>query len=1023
MEKNGHVHTPRKSLSSKIHIMWACASGQAALERTPGEFSPFAACLMPLVQENRDWKFEELFNELQPAVSTQSRVACKGFLRPQQLTLTQSAAASYDIFTAGVKPKAPRLVGVPAANETFTGRARELELIKTTFSKAADQCAIVQTRAITGLGGIGKTQLAKAFVYLHQDMYDVVLWIDAERDLATSFRSCAASLVELGPDLTPMQGKAKLDDHLRQYKYWLIIFDNVEKTADIEPYRPAGTGHVLITSRYQLWDKGSAVELGRLARRDAVVLLYRKIVSDEAGAMDKARAHVRDSLIPWGSQDPADRSPQPPACVPEDVLQCWDLADLLDDFPLALVQASAAIRFFGFATRDYCEEYRTAYSSLQKEEEDSLDPGYADGYNRSVHAILKIILEKLAQRDMKHTSASERVSQLQSIAVLSFGLLCSEVLGAVALLDAAIIPHSLLVALVEEMCPELTSNIQKLGVLGNLWRCSLISRLNEELTVAFSDGVLRCPAKDYTVHRVVQQFVLCQMDQKSRHEAVHRVSRVLNSLLKRSLHESPETVKSNRLLLPHVRALTASDQDVQGLKDRDPIVLGNLLCLAADFYVHEQRDRKTAKHLLDMADRHSPSGTSDKVSEAERHLLQALRLCPDQSPLRAELLHLQGNLKYRQHKFREAQRYMEDALEIKKQHPDEYNQASLAYSEHGLGNVYAKMHQIIRADHLDVARSQCRQVKNMLDQRLMSTAEHVKAFQLMIHVVTVFERDLDEEHYEVVNAKTLKSRVQSLVAEAPAAAPAGSSLCFLAPCIHPRAVGAPQDRFYSKLAQVPHRDLAFMKAFAPSEQFQKQLAAQLKDSFLRQAQQFEKDGLLFFTILIGCLEKWRGWYQDAIERIGSFQPALRMQTFTATSHTNIELSNDVQAAVADPYLLALLAYVAGGNIQLSDFRAATTHPGEDILFRAWKWHRDGGKEPEWKLMVLLDDGGNEMHYLKGSMRRWKGSRQKDANFSMEDALHIASGGSKELPGITRCFGPPGTVILFAGQGLHRATHS
>ncbi|CAE7444643.1 hypothetical protein AK812_SmicGene20131 [Symbiodinium microadriaticum] len=218
-----------------------------------------------------------------------------------------------------------------------------------------------------------------------------------------------------------------------------------------------------------------------------------------------------------------------------------------------------------------------------------------------------------------------------------------------------------------------------------------------------------------------------------------------------------------------------------------------------------------------------------------------------------------------------------------------------------------------------------------------------------------------------------------------------------------------------------------MKAFAPSEQFQKLLAAQLEDSFLRQAEQFEKDGLLILpSYFQGCLEKWRGWYQHTMERVGSSQPTLHMQTFTATSHTNVELSNDVQAAVADPYLLALLAYVAGGNIQLSDFRAATTHPGEDILFRAWKWHRDGGKEPEWKLMVLLDDvapGGNETHYLKGSMRRWKGSRQKDANFSMEDALHIASGGSKELPRITRCFGPAGTVILFAGQGLHRATHS
>ena len=128
------------------------------------------------------------------------------------------------------------------------------------------------------------------------------------------------------------------------------------------------------------------------------------------------QSNVRDSLIPWDSQDPADRSSQPLACVPEDVLQCWDLADLLDDFPLALVQASAAIRFFGFAIRDYCEEYRTTHSSLQKEEEDSFDLGDADGYNRSVHVTLKIILAKLAQRDMNHTSAWERVSQLRSSA-------------------------------------------------------------------------------------------------------------------------------------------------------------------------------------------------------------------------------------------------------------------------------------------------------------------------------------------------------------------------------------------------------------------------------------------------------------------------------------------------------------------------------------------------------------------------------------------------------------------------------
>ncbi|CAE7903498.1 unnamed protein product, partial [Symbiodinium necroappetens] len=95
------------------------------------------------------------------------------------------------------------------------------------------------------------------------------------------------------------------------------------------------------------------------------------------------------------------------------------------------------------------------------------------------------------------------------------------VLGAVALLDAAIIPHNLLFALVEEMCPELTSNVQKLGVLGNLWRCSLISRLTEDL---LDKSTSRNCQQDYTVHRVVQQFVLCQMDQNSRHEATITLS-------------------------------------------------------------------------------------------------------------------------------------------------------------------------------------------------------------------------------------------------------------------------------------------------------------------------------------------------------------------------------------------------------------------------------------------------------------------------------------------------------------------
>ena len=43
---------------------------------------------------------------------------------------------------------------------------------------------------------------------------------------------------------------------------------------------------------------------------------------------------------------------------------------LLDDFPLALVQASGAIRYLDISISDYCTMYKKEYEDLQKEEEE-----------------------------------------------------------------------------------------------------------------------------------------------------------------------------------------------------------------------------------------------------------------------------------------------------------------------------------------------------------------------------------------------------------------------------------------------------------------------------------------------------------------------------------------------------------------------------------------------------------------------------------------------------------------------------
>ena len=90
------------------------------------------------------------------------------------------------------------------------------------------------------------------------------------------------------------------------------------------------------------------------------------------------------------------------------------------------------------------------------------------------------------------------------------------------------------------------------------------------------------------------------MTMNDRHTAAHSVASVLRRLLKRSLHAAPEVVRSNRQLLPHVHALFLASE-TQERAQADPSLYGHLLCCAADFYVHEQRDSESANHFLELA--------------------------------------------------------------------------------------------------------------------------------------------------------------------------------------------------------------------------------------------------------------------------------------------------------------------------------------------------------------------------------------------------------------------------------------
>ncbi|KAG9777940.1 hypothetical protein KCU88_g4374, partial [Aureobasidium melanogenum] len=128
---------------------------------------------------------------------------------------------------------------------------------------------------ISGLGGMGKTELAYQFAKQYQDKYDVILVVKADTShrLIESFNKLAIRLALLSeaekpsdedckeavkawlkrphymPPSTTILDRTSLDPD-KDTIDWLLIFDNVEQWATLDPYWPYnGCGSVLVTTR------------------------------------------------------------------------------------------------------------------------------------------------------------------------------------------------------------------------------------------------------------------------------------------------------------------------------------------------------------------------------------------------------------------------------------------------------------------------------------------------------------------------------------------------------------------------------------------------------------------------------------------------------------------------------------------------------------------------------------------------------------------------------------------------------
>ncbi len=228
-------------------------------------------------------------------------------------------------------------------NPYFTGQEALLTQLHYQFGVNLS-AASTRIQAISGLGGIGKTQIALEYAYRHRDAYRAVLCVNADtrESLVVDYVALAAflGLPEQGAQDHRLAVEA-IKRWLETHDQWLLILDNADDVALVREFLPgAGHGHILLTTR--------AAAQGSIAQGIEV-----QPMEEVEGTLFVLRRTKR--LAPHVLLDQA---------TPADRAAATALVQTLGGLPLALDQAGAYIEETGCGLSGYVQRYRTQHATL-----------------------------------------------------------------------------------------------------------------------------------------------------------------------------------------------------------------------------------------------------------------------------------------------------------------------------------------------------------------------------------------------------------------------------------------------------------------------------------------------------------------------------------------------------------------------------------------------------------------------------------------------------------------------------------
>lgn len=270
----------------------------------------------------------------------------------QERAAYYAAAFAFEVlahFT--LPPTLPQIWMVPfERNRLFTGREDLLRKLHEQLHHH-HMITLSQRQAISGLGGIGKTQLAIEYIYRHYQEYRTILWAYANSTEALS-SSYVAFAEKLGLPEYHEQNQLLIiqavKNWLQENSGWLLIWDNADEPDILHAFLPNNaSGHLILTTRAATLSPQFAqhLELPVFLPEQGALLLLRR-----AGYLAPEEALEQATL--------------------SDQMLAIQISEELGGLPLAIDQAGAYIFRATCGLAHYLQIYQQRHDELLKQEQD-----------------------------------------------------------------------------------------------------------------------------------------------------------------------------------------------------------------------------------------------------------------------------------------------------------------------------------------------------------------------------------------------------------------------------------------------------------------------------------------------------------------------------------------------------------------------------------------------------------------------------------------------------------------------------